>query len=35
VVLRAQVPDEARDLAASWLTAPTGYAACVAWSLTA
>jgi 4'-phosphopantetheinyl transferase len=32
VSLRAQVPDEARDLAATWLAAPAGYAACVAWS---
>lgn len=32
VSLRGQVPDEARDLAATWLAAPLGYAACVAWS---
>jgi len=34
VVLRDQVPDEARDLSATWLAAPAGYAACVAWSTT-
>ncbi|WP_144160399.1 4'-phosphopantetheinyl transferase family protein [Paraburkholderia sp. BCC1885] len=31
VTLRAEVPDEARNLSASWLAAPVGYAACVAW----
>jgi len=30
--LRDQVPDEAGDLAATWLNASAGYAACVAWS---
>jgi 4'-phosphopantetheinyl transferase len=32
VRLRDHVPDEARDLAATWLAAPAGYATCVAWS---
>jgi 4'-phosphopantetheinyl transferase len=32
VSLHDPVPDEARDLAATWLAAPAGYAACVAWS---
>ncbi|SDI57267.1 4'-phosphopantetheinyl transferase family protein [Paraburkholderia phenazinium] len=35
VALRDTVPDEAHDLAASWLAAPAGYAACAAWSMTA
>jgi 4'-phosphopantetheinyl transferase len=32
VIVRDPLPDEARDLSASWLAAPSGYAACVAWS---
>ncbi|MEW6341912.1 MAG: 4'-phosphopantetheinyl transferase superfamily protein [Paraburkholderia sp.] len=35
VALRDDVPDEVHGLAASWLAAPAGYAACVAWSMTA
>lgn len=34
VALRDEVPDEAHDLAATWLAAPADYAACVAWSMT-
>ncbi|WP_345815807.1 4'-phosphopantetheinyl transferase superfamily protein [Paraburkholderia sp. PREW-6R] len=32
VTLRKHVPDDMRDVAAQWIMAPAGYAACVAWS---
>jgi 4'-phosphopantetheinyl transferase len=34
VMLRKQIPEDMRNIAAHWLAAPDGYAACVAWSLT-
>lgn len=34
VALRNTIPDDMRTLAAQWIAAPRGYAACVAWSLT-
>jgi 4'-phosphopantetheinyl transferase len=33
VSLRNRIPDDMREIAAQWLTAPGGYAACVAWSM--
>ncbi|MFL9868170.1 4'-phosphopantetheinyl transferase superfamily protein [Paraburkholderia fungorum] len=32
VILRNQIPDDVRELAARWIAAPAGYFACVAWS---
>jgi 4'-phosphopantetheinyl transferase len=33
VIVRDPLPEEARDLSAGWLAAPSGYAACLAWSV--
>ncbi len=32
VTLRNEIPDDMREIAARWIAAPEGYAACVAWS---
>ena len=32
VTLRNTIPDDMREIAAQWVAAPHGYAACVAWS---
>ncbi len=32
VTLRNEIPDDMREIAARWIAAPDGYAACVAWS---
>lgn len=32
VMLRNEIPDEMREIAARWIAAPEGYSACVAWS---
>ncbi|PTR03256.1 4'-phosphopantetheinyl transferase [Paraburkholderia sp. GV068] len=34
VTLRGPIPDDMRAIAAQWIAAPRGYAACVAWSST-
>ena len=34
VVLRNQIPDDMREIAAHWIAAPDAYSACVAWSVT-
>ncbi|HYS64098.1 MAG TPA: 4'-phosphopantetheinyl transferase superfamily protein [Paraburkholderia sp.] len=33
VTLRNQIPDDMHEIAACWVAAPKGYAACVAWSM--
>jgi 4'-phosphopantetheinyl transferase len=32
VTLRNSIPDDMREIAAQWIAAPQGYAACAAWS---